>query len=340
MIEIDLNARILPEDHNVFIVRPGNGYGLFTEITQRGTLILELPGLDLISGKRPDDDDLRRRVNRSRVLRAWYKGGQDAETKPDRDLTKYSASAGGNSAAQLVGLVRSFFEKMKMGDLVIVPPKSYMDDAWIGEVSSPAYDVEPVKVGRLFGDEILPGRAVRWIAKISKRELPYEILDALQKPNAAFLIERSLRAKFYKIAYGNYSISDFYSATFEVTEADFDTVDDVLLQAFFNFVAANTRAVAHLDDGATVLSFADAAFKDSGEWIAKLQINVNSPGDISLVSKVITPLVASVLFLLAVEVGPVAQAEAVHGTLILRNSKAAENDSCTAKVFEDSMQIL
>jgi hypothetical protein len=234
MIEIDLNARILPEEHNVFVVRPGNSYGLFPEITQQETLILELPGLDLTSGQRPDDADLRRRVNRSRALRAWYNGTQDKDSKPDLDLQKYSPVEGGASAAQLVGLVRTFFEKMKAGDLVIVPPKSYMDDAWIGEIKTSSYEVEPIKVGRLFGDEILPGRSVRWIAKIPKRDLPFGVLDALQKPNAAFLVERSLRGRFYKIAYGNYSISDFYSATFEVTEADFDTVDDVLLQAFFN----------------------------------------------------------------------------------------------------------
>ena len=47
MIEIDLNARVLTENHNVFIVRPGNGYGLYPEITQRSLLILELPGLGL-----------------------------------------------------------------------------------------------------------------------------------------------------------------------------------------------------------------------------------------------------------------------------------------------------
>jgi hypothetical protein len=192
-------------------------------------------------------------------------------------------------------------------------------------------------VGRLFGQESLPARSVRWLARIPKRDLPYSVLEALEKPNTAFLVERSHRALFYKIAYGNYSIDDYYSALFEVTSADFDTRDDVLLQAFFNFVAANTKAVA---EGSPLLGFAEAAFKDSGEYVAKLQTNVNSPGDIGLVSKVITPLVASVLFLLAVEVGPSARTEADNGTLILRNSKAAADDPCTANVFDSSMQFL
>ena len=340
MIEIDLNARILSEDHNVFIVRPGNAYGLFGEITQRASLILELPGLDLTPGVRPDDADLRRRVNRSRALRAWYNGTQDATDKPPAGLDAYSATEGGASAAQLVGLVRTFFEKMRPGDLVVVPPKSYMEDAWIGEISGPAYDVQPERVARLFGEEILPGRAVRWIARIPKRDLPFSILDALQKPSPAFLVERSQRAVFYKIAYGNYSISDFYSARFEVTEADFDTLDDVLLQAFFNFVAANTKAVTENGDQAIVRGFADAAFVDSGEFTPHLQTNINSPGDITLVSRVITPLVASVLFLLAVQVGPAAKGEAEADTLVLKNSKADVQDPCTAAVFKSSTQII
>jgi hypothetical protein len=177
MIVIDLNARILPDEHNVFVVRPGSNFGLFPEITQLATLVLELPGLDLTTGKRPEDNDLRQRVNRSRALRAWYNGTHDQDSKPDLNLQKYSATDGGASAAQFVGLVRTFFERMKPGDLVIVPPKSYMDDAWIGEIKSASYEIEPAKVARMFGDEILPGRAVRWIAKLPKRDLPYAILD-------------------------------------------------------------------------------------------------------------------------------------------------------------------
>ena len=110
---------------------------------------------------------------------------------------------------------------------------------------------------------------MRWLARFPKTELPFEILDALQKPNAAFIVERSLRGQFYKLAYGNYSINDLYSGRFEVTSADFDTFDDALLQAFFNFTAANTRALAEGNE-ADVRGFIDAAFVDSGEYLAQL----------------------------------------------------------------------
>jgi hypothetical protein len=101
VIEIDLNARVLTENHNAFIVRPGNGYGLYPEITQRGLLILELPGLDLTSGERPADDDLRRRINRSRALRSWYRGDQDG-AKPTAHIDFAQAEVRITSAAVLL----------------------------------------------------------------------------------------------------------------------------------------------------------------------------------------------------------------------------------------------
>jgi hypothetical protein len=339
LIEIDLNARVLNELHGVYVVRPGNNYNLFPEVTQRAVLILELPGLDLRDGERPDDVDLRKRVNRSRALRSWYRGAHDDEGKPSLDLADYD-DGGGPSTSQFAGLVRTLFEKVRHGDLVVVPPKSFREDAWVGEIASNDWDIEAVRVDRLFGEAVLPARAVRWLARVPKRELPHPILDALEKPNAAFIVERSQRDFFYKLAYGNYSIGDFYSARFDVTEADFDTFDDVLLQAFFNFVAANTKQVVEAGQDAAALGYNEAAFQNSGDFIPFLQTNINSPGDITLVSRVITPLVAAVLFLLAVEVGPSAKKEAEANTLVLRNSKAEARDPCTAKVFESSTQIL
>src|SRR5262249_13831627 len=155
-----------------------------------------LPGLKLEADVPLDDQQLRRRVNRSRAFRGWYNRGQPADDRPSRDLNNYSPDGGGNSAAQLEGLVRTYYEKIQRGDLVIVPPKAYMDEVLIGEVRhiGTRYDTE--KVPRLFGNEDLPARAVRWLARLPKTELPFEILDALQKPNAAFIVERSLRAQF------------------------------------------------------------------------------------------------------------------------------------------------
>ncbi|MBR0868707.1 hypothetical protein JQ614_42670 [Bradyrhizobium diazoefficiens] len=144
MITIDLNARVLGEEHNVYVARPGKGYRLYRDFRENSSLILELPGLKLEPDLPLDDQQLRQRVNRSRAFRAWYKRGQPSDDRPSRDLSTYSPEGEGNSAAQLEGLVRTYYEKIHRGDLVIVPPKSYMEEALIGEVRhvGTRYDTE------------------------------------------------------------------------------------------------------------------------------------------------------------------------------------------------------
>lgn len=335
MIEIDLNARVLNENHNVYVVRPGSDYRLFPEFRESSLLLLELPGLDWPNGHELSDEDLRRRINRSRALRGWYRVSTD-DPKPSMDLTSYTAG-GGQSTSQFAGYARSAFERMNIGDLVVVPPRSYREDALVGEVASAAREVETLAVSKYFGIDELPGRRLRWIGRLPKRQLPYPILEALDKPGAMFLVERSLRGVFYKLAYGNYSIDDSYSARFDVESPDFDTIDDVRIQAFFNFVAANTQAIL---EGKKPKSFAESIFYDSGSYIAQLQTNINSPGNLMLHAKMITPLVASILFVLAVDVGPAAKAEIEAGTLVLQNTKAPAADPCSAKVFEVSMEMI
>jgi hypothetical protein len=58
--------------------RTTSSYGLFADITQQQTLILELPGLELTSGKRPEEGDLRRQRDhpgrqRSHVRRPGFR---------------------------------------------------------------------------------------------------------------------------------------------------------------------------------------------------------------------------------------------------------------------------
>ena len=42
MITVDLNARVLGEEHNVYVARPGKGYRLYREFRENSSLILEL----------------------------------------------------------------------------------------------------------------------------------------------------------------------------------------------------------------------------------------------------------------------------------------------------------
>jgi hypothetical protein len=108
VIEVDLNARILTEGHNVYVARPGRDFRLFPEFRESGLLLLELPGLGWPFGQQLSDDDLRRLVNRSRALRRWHRVRTD-DPKPSTDLHDYTT--GGGQSRDLIPLIRKFSEK-------------------------------------------------------------------------------------------------------------------------------------------------------------------------------------------------------------------------------------
>jgi hypothetical protein len=225
------------------------------------------------------------------------------------------------------------FERARQGDLVIVPPKSFTSDALVGEFVDGPFKSVNVKVDRLYLDDSLPGRRVKWLASIPKRKLPIRVIEAIQKPSAFFLLARSLRQEIYQQAYPSFVLGDeLYTSRFDVISLEFKAKDDFIIQSFFNFVAANTKAIAEGREG-EVLDLPTAAFSDTGTYDPDLKTNVNSPGWLSLFSKHATPLIAAALLAIAMEIPPAAAVEAANqGTIVIGNPGAAPTDQCAQLV--------
>lgn len=324
-IVVDINTRLLTEDHQIFVSRPGKDYRLYPEVREGSVVLLELPGLGLVNGMRINEyQDLQERIIRSRRIRNWHRCGRPEDNVPSVDLSEYKSHSLDRGDAQLQGLVRAMFDRAKCGDLVIVPPKSFNSNALVGEfVDNPENSVDTL-VDRMYLGDALPSRRVRWLASIPKRDLSLSILDAIQKPTAFFLLQKSLKAKIYEQAYQSFIIQDnLYCCRFDVSSPDFSAKDDFLIQSFFNFVAANTKAI---DEGrlAAVLGIKDAAFSDAGTYDPDLRTNINSPGWLSIFSRHATPLVAASLLSIALEIDPSVAVEAAKNDMIeLGNSNGS-----------------
>ena len=156
------------------------------------------------------------------------------------------------------------------------------------------------------------------------------MLEAIEKPNSFFLLPKSSRKFIYDRAFGGYSFGDEFHARFEVTSANFKTVDDFLIQAFFNFVASNTEIVKN--NGNVVRGFKDAAFDLSDEISPDLATNINSPGFLDISARSLAPLVANALLLIALTVDPVVAVEAAKSGKLTIGNSSAPNDPCTAEV--------
>ncbi len=181
------------------------------------------------------------------------------------------------------------------------------------------------------------GRRVRWLAGIEKRRLPGAILDTIIRPGAFFLLAKSLRPTIYEEAYGSFVdlSAAGYSSRFIVSEDRFTTESDFRIQAFFNVVASNLKAI---QSGTHIKEPYQAAFDELGPFAPELKTNINSPGSLTLVSKHITPLVAAALFALAATIG--VEAFEARDTIVIGNSKAPPDDPCTAQVAANAMTQL
>lgn len=330
-MEVDVNIhtkRITPE-MRVFVARPGAKYRFFERFIEANFVGPDLPGLDLP----PFDDiaevdDLEARVRRSVEYRRYFMQGDRDKDAPESELAEYERLSVDRATSQFLRLVRAYFHNIQAGDLVVVPSMNFKGMANIGEFVGAPNRVETLGT-QIYGDMPLSGRRVKWLGAIERAKLPAQTLDALQKPTSLFLLPRAAWPTIFRRAYGSYLWDGEYGSRFEITADRYQTTDDFYIQAFFNFVAANTAAVA--EGRGKVLSFKEGAF--SAEGVAPdLYTNVNSPGGLSLKSLLSSPIVIAVMLQLAIVVGPQAYAAAMDGTITFGNSLAPVGDACVAEV--------
>ncbi len=123
-----------------------------------------------------------------------------------------------------------------------------------------------------------------------------------------------------------------------MTNPEYNLEHDLLFAAFIKFVAANSKAVAEAAEAPYTLE--QAFLGEFGDYTPSLQSNVNSPGWLRLKGTRRIPLIAAVLFSLAVSVGADAPRFAEEGMITIGNSMAPADDPCVAQVHQESLDFL
>lgn len=332
-IFIDINTRMLPDRHNIYFARPGKAYKLYKYFVENNAIIADLPGLELEQGKPASAHlDLNRRIHRSRAIRKWHHSGSDTPA-PSRNLNDYSNALEDGGTTQLRTAVIGFLERAEVGDLILVTPSTYEGKAIVGEITKKAGDYSYIKADALYADDVLIGRDVKWLGSVDKKMLSKSILDIAHKPNAFVLLPRSVREELYRIAYASYIFGGSFYTRFDVRESTFKSRDDLVIQAFFNMVAANTAALIE-NKSKVLFSIGESVFRDSGDYAPDLRTSISSPGHLSLSSFRVTPHVAAALLAIAIALGPSAVGAAEGGKIKIGNSQAADDDPCVALIFE------
>jgi hypothetical protein len=336
MINVDLKSRVVSDQHQVYLVRPGANYRLHTDFYENSAIISDLVGLDFQRGvPLLEQPNLVAQIRRAKALKRWHHN-RNLEA-PSRELGAYSAIGRGSSVAQLQRILEGFFLHSKKGDLVVVPPKGFSLDTYIGELTEPPGRYRTFEVPRHYGEEKLYGRKVRWLGKLKKADLSPYLLDLIAKPNAFVLIGREERKVLYREAYGSFSWADEHSSRLEVTTNTFTSSDDLRLQVFINLISANTMMI---EQGRELIGISDAVFMDLEGYAPDLQSNINSPGYLNLRSAEIAPLVVAAMLAIALVVGPEAASLASSGDILIGNSLAPAGDACSLAVSDQVVQQL
>lgn len=344
-IRLDLRFRVVPADRQIFIAFPGRGYGLYDHFHRLDCIFPQLPGLDLFPGRPFDQQpEILARIARARRLRNWHRSKQKGDM-PSRRLSDYTKVDAGLYTHK--GVLAGMFERAQKGDLVIVPPGNLIGHVLVGELLDDPDHFENTEIPELFERDKVPARRVKWLATTPKADLSLGMLRRFPKPNAFTLLDREFYQEIYSLAYGSYSLEDdIYISRFDVTEADFSTIDDYRIQQIFNAVAAmSQQRDAGTASAVNAVQTADGwdgiiDLLSDPAYIPDLSVNINSPGSLTLSCRRVVPLVVAALVALSA-LGAQATWNAVQAqTLKIENSQAPSGDACTAKVAEETLEQL
>jgi hypothetical protein len=222
--------------------------------------------------------------------------------------------------------------------LVIVPPSSVFSRVLIGELLDDGF--EDLVVPQIWDNEKVPSRRVRWLATPLRGECSIELQKRFPSPNAVRLLDREARAEVYSMAYGSYSIEDSFTAKFDVTSADYRSIDDYRLQQVLNAIAAMSQLQAKGEKTPIETDGWDdiIAFLTDPNYIPDLAVNISSPGSVILSCRRAVPFVAQALLALAL-LGSDTVWDAVHAQQVkIENSRASAGDACTAAVATEVLE--
>jgi len=337
VLEVHLDAYILPRDHQVFKCFPGKAYRFYDLVHDENAVFLDVDGLETLGldARTWSDQQVLDAVRSDRQRREAFRVAQ-GRAVPVR--TGYSATGYSRTDRRDRTLSIGLYKTAKKGDLVVVPAEGYHRDVLVGELLEGPESLTVVEATGSDGYKYrFVARKVNWLAKIPKHELTGRLINRLHTQTAFFDIGRNSYEEIYDLAYKSYAFEDNFVASFFTTKQHFTSRDNLLASVWFEAMSA---VRSHVDAGngqplnpLQAASFADLAFgiaqnADRGE----LSININSPGEFILRSKKEFALAVMAVFALAQASAPYQQAIAAP---IVAHVVGTADASCLGRVRDD-----
>ena len=278
---IDPNIRILPDDHNIFVLHPGVNKRFYSDFTQTNSVFLDLPGINFPHEPKKDTDELRNRVRMARRIASWRRNGSDPAKVPSRVLTDYAVATPAPNPPKIVHTIIQLYSEAKAGDLVIVPGQGYNSTVYIGEFAGkfdPDFSVSSIR----YTNELIPARQINWLPiALAKHQFERRLVRLMQNRQALIKVTSEADARLiYNIAYGDYIWKTSSGNLIRVTEDEIDLNDLNKAVDLTNYFASQYLALKQgkLDDFLS-LGFNEAINKYYDKtYFGGVSVEVHSPG--------------------------------------------------------------
>lgn len=228
---LDPSMRVIDNDHQIFVLHPGDGKRFYNDFLATNMVFLDIPGAELPTEINIDDEVIRQQLRMSRSIGGWYKGGRSAERVPSRKAQDYRVTSEGRDAPRYMREVKNLYIDAKPGDLIIIPGPGYTSEVLFAELIEPFQGDIFAEVAR-YNFEKIPARRVQFL-KVShaKYEFGRRAIKLMQNRQAIIRINDDAdRHEFYEHAYGDYVRGESSGSYMEVTKTVIDQKDltDVL----------------------------------------------------------------------------------------------------------------
>ena len=134
--KIDLKTKIIAADTDVYLARAGKQGHLFEQVLSAKAIGPDLPDLDIdLSRGFAGESQLIAKINRSRSLNRWLQTPTaNRDARPSASIGEYSNDSKRSGHAQIEGIVKTYFNDMKAGDVLVIPNPALFGQAILAEV--------------------------------------------------------------------------------------------------------------------------------------------------------------------------------------------------------------
>jgi hypothetical protein len=339
-IIVDPAIRILPDDHRIFVLHPGDGKRFYADFQATESVFLDLPGISFSTPPDINDSSLRNKLRMARRISIWRRRGSTADDTPSRNPDDYAVSTTAAAAPRFVHEVHDLYTEAKAGDLIIVPGKGYNSTVYFGEVVND-FDPDFTVESQRYPSETIPARKVRWLpVNLAKQQFNRRLIRLMQNRQAIIKVTREDdRREIYTYAYGDYIWRESSGNLIRVTKDEIDLNDLNRAVDLTNYFASQYLALKKGElEQFLSLPFNDAIdrYYDKS-YFGGVNVEIHSPGYFDRAMKK-AAMAGYVSAMLALSGAGVTAQEATHTKVV--NSANAVVSICDMELEADIRQTM